>query len=122
MILVVEPDDETQELIISWLQGDGFRFIAVDRLHDAQLLLARPQSRAFSAVFCAAVMPDLQLRDLVESLRSLPEETKIFVMAAFDDAIPEDIASLRLDGVLNKPLAREDLRRCLAMVSPRRLC
>ena len=120
MILVVEPDDETQDLITLWLQRDGFRVVAVDNPQDGLLLMARADARAFRGVLCAAVMPSLGVKELVERLRFLADQVPIFVMVAFDDAIPDEIASLPVQGLLKKPLVRAEVQKCLAGLSARR--
>ena len=108
MILVIEPDDELQELVCSWLRSAGYQTIAADSLREGLVVLAKSGESLFRTVVCATNVASPRPHEAWEHLKHLQSDLKIVLTGAtkFEDPSTRSIHDYTY---LEKPFGKNEL-------------
>jgi|SRR5712692_11571882 len=80
-ILVVEDDPEIRDLLVVWLQGEGFQVRAArDGAEAVQLVDAQPDG--FACILLDLTLPDMDGLDVIHALGAPARPPTIVVMSA----------------------------------------
>lgn len=114
MVLVVDDDPRSRELLQLLLGADGYRVTAVA---DGLAALEAMQAQSPRAVLVDLVMPGIDGLELCRRLRrsAAGEQLGLVVLSGMDDAETRRTAlEAGADAVMTKPVDRRELRDCLA--------
>lgn len=115
IVLVIEPDDETAELLTTWLHRDGFGVVVAETPMMAFEMLKTKRVKQFQVILYAP-SPLFATEAIVSMLQAAAPTAYLYRMVGFEDQVPDGVTSIPFQGVITNPLEREDVRRCLADV------
>lgn len=123
--LLVEDDADMRRLLGWMLRKEGFEVVegdgGVDLLDWMNRTCSAPWDHFFDLIVSDINMPDLTAIEVMAALRCRAVSAPVILITAFGDAeTRREARELGVCAVLDKPLAREDLRAALRAVSVRR--
>lgn len=121
-ILVVEDDEQVRNLVASGLREYGYRVLVADGGPSA-LQIVNSESGSLDAVVTDVVMPEMNGRDLAETLWTVHQSLIVIFASGYDQGILDGVEdSARFSAFIEKPYALEDLNRALRSLldGPRR--